>query len=113
MLVIDQYPNFVKADADFDEILFSYVTRVWRDLPIKLILCGDAFLLMEKYLYGKKARWKDTIDLHLNLTGMDFLETKQFFPEAAGEGSGTLLWYQWWNPGADCPYAGKVCKGCG
>ena len=85
LLVIDQYPNFVKADADFDEILFSYVTRVWRDLPIKLILCGDAFLLMEKYLYGKKARWKDTIDLHLNLTGMDFLETKQFFPEAAGE----------------------------
>lgn len=85
LLVIDQYPNFVKADADFDEILFSYVTRVWRDLPIKLILCGDAFLLMEKYLYGKKARWKDTIDLHLHLTGMDFLETKQFFPEAAGE----------------------------
>lgn len=59
LLVIDQYPNFVKADADFDEILFSYVTRVWRDLPIKLILCGDAFLLMEKYLYGKKARWKE------------------------------------------------------
>lgn len=85
LLIIDQYPNFVKADASFDETLFSYVTRKWEDLPIKVILCGDAFLLMEKYLYGKKARWKDTIDLHLNLMGMDFLETKQFFPDAAGE----------------------------
>ncbi len=85
LLVIDQYPNFVKADAAFDEVFFSYVTRKWQDLPIKVILCGDAFLLMEKYLYGKKARWKDRINLHLHLTGMDFLETKQFFPETAGE----------------------------
>ena len=53
LLIIDQYPNFVKADASFDETLFSYVTRKWEDLPIKVILCGDAFLLMEKYLYGK------------------------------------------------------------
>lgn len=85
LLIIDQYPNFVKADASFDEILFGYVTKKWKDLPLKVILCGDAFLLMEKYLYGKKARWKDTIDLRLNLTGMEFQETKQFFPEASAE----------------------------
>ena len=33
----------------------------------------------------EESQMEDTIDLHLHLTGMDFLETKQFFPEAAGE----------------------------
>ena len=110
LLVIDQYPNFVKADADFDEILFSYVTRVWRDLPIKLILCGDAFLLMEKYLYGKKARY----DRSASASDRDgFSGDKAIFPGGSRGRSGTLLWNQRWYPGADSAYAGKVRKGCG
>ena len=85
LLMIDQYPNFVKAEADFNQIFFSYVTKEWADLPIKVILCGDAFLLMEKYVYGKKALWKDSIDVHLKLQGMCFQETKQFFADASPE----------------------------
>ncbi len=54
MLVIDQYPNFVKADADFDEILFSYVTRVWRDLPIVL-----SFAEMPSF-DGEISLWKES-----------------------------------------------------
>lgn len=85
LLMIDGYPCFAKAEAGFNATLFSYVTGAWADLPIKLILCGDAFLLMDKYVCGKKAPWKGHIDLMLQLQGMGFLEAKNFFAYAQPE----------------------------
>lgn len=90
LLIMEQYPNFAKADADFDEIFYTYATKEWQNLPVKIVLCGDAFLTMEKIVYGKKARWKDDLDVSLCLKGLSFFETKEFFPHVTAEEAALL-----------------------
>ncbi len=85
LLIMDQYPLFAKADASFDATLYQYVTEEWKDLPVKVIFCGDSFLAMEKFVYGKKARWASDLGLTLQLQGLTFVEVRQFFPEASEE----------------------------
>ncbi len=85
LLIMDQYPLFAKADAEFDSILFNYVTEVWKDLPVKVVFCGDAFLLMEKFFEGKKSRWTSEIGLKLQLEGMSFVDSRKFMEDASDE----------------------------
>lgn len=85
LLIVDQYPNFAKAEGCFDEIIYRYYKENWKDLPVKLIFCGDAFLLMEKFVSGKKARWKNDILCSLQLQGLTFDATREFFPQASAE----------------------------
>lgn len=87
LFIIDHYPNFVKAGNGYDKELFSYVTEKWNRLPIKVILCGDSYLSMEKQVYGKKAMWKDTLSLIMEVSPMDFYESKAFFGNATNEQS--------------------------
>ncbi len=91
LLVIDHYPNFIKAGSGFDETLFKYVTEKWLRLPVKLILCGDSYLAMEKKVYGKKSRWKDVISLRLEVEPMDFYDSRSFFANASNEDA--LMFY--------------------
>ncbi len=85
LLIFDQYPNFARSESFFDEELYGYAMGQWKDLPVKIIFSGDAYLLMEKNIYGKKARWKKDIDLRLQVQGMGFYDSLQFFPDAAAE----------------------------
>lgn len=91
LFIIDHYPNFVKAGNGYDRELFSYVTEKWNKLPIKLILCGDSYLAMEKNVYGKKALWKDTLSLKMEIEAMDYYESKVFF-EGADNDAALLLY---------------------
>ncbi|MCR5416994.1 MAG: hypothetical protein K6E79_09380 [Pseudobutyrivibrio sp.] len=83
LIIIDQYPNIVKADSEFDTILHDYVVGKWKNLPIKLILCSDAFMLTEKYLKGKKAKWRECIDLDLLVEPFTFNDSLPFFGDAS------------------------------
>ena len=83
LVIIDQYPNIVKGDAEFDKVLYEYVTGVWHKLPIKLVLCSDAFVLIDKYVKGKKAKWKDTIQLDLVVEPFGFYDSLSFFSDAS------------------------------
>ncbi len=85
ILIIDNYPNFVKADAQYEVLLKEYVMNKWADKNIKLILCGDSFLAMDKFVMGKKAIWKDVDKLEIELKGMGFYDSCEFFPERDGE----------------------------
>ena len=91
LLIMDHYPNFVKANAKYDKILHEYVTEKWVRMPIKLILCGDSYLSMEKKVYGKKALWKDVLSLVMEVEPMHFFDAKQFFPAASAEDA--LMYY--------------------
>ncbi|MBR1628377.1 MAG: ATP-binding protein [Lachnospiraceae bacterium] len=91
LLVIDHYPNFIKADPKYDEMLFEYVTSKWVRLPIKVILCGDSYLAMEKKVYGKKGRWKDVLSLTMEVKPMNFFDARAFFPDASDEDA--LMFY--------------------
>ena len=83
LIIIDQYPHIVKADPDFDKLLHQYITGEWKDLPIKLILCSDAFMLVDKYIKGKKAIWKNEIALDLVVNPLGFYDSCQFFADAS------------------------------
>ena len=91
LLIIDHYPNFVKANSKYDKILHDFVAEKWVRMPVKLILCGDSYLAMEKKVYGKKALWKDVISLVLEVSPMDFFDSRKFFPDASPEDA--LLYY--------------------
>jgi len=83
LIIIDQYPNIVKADPDFDKTLHEFAVGEWKDLPIKLILCSDAFMLAEKYLKGKKALWKNDITLEMVVEPFGFYDSCEFFDDAS------------------------------
>ncbi len=83
LIIIDQYPNFVKADAEFDKLLYSFVTGKWKNLPVKLIFCSDAFVLIDKYVKGKKAIWKKEISLDLEVKPLGFYDACQFFADSS------------------------------
>ena len=71
LIILDQYPNFAKAESDFGKILFTYYTEQWKDLSVKLILCGDGFLTMEKFVYGKKSIWSKSCLLYTSPSPRD------------------------------------------
>ncbi|WP_028242811.1 ATP-binding protein [Pseudobutyrivibrio ruminis] len=83
LIIIDQYPHIVKADPDFDKMLHTCITGEWKDLPVKLVLCSDAFMLVDKYIKGKKAIWRDTISLDLELKPLGFYDSCQFFADSS------------------------------
>lgn len=90
LVVIDQYHFWAKADASFNQMLFDYMKNQWKDLPIKLILCGDSFLSMEKTVYGKKGLWRESLDLHLEIKALGFMESCAFFRKESAENAALL-----------------------
>lgn len=83
LIIFNQYPHIVKADPDFDKLLHEYVTTKWKDLPVKLIFCSDAFMLVDKYIKGKKAIWKDVVNLDLEVKPLGFYDSCEFFGDAS------------------------------
>ena len=83
LIIIDQYPHIVKSNPDFDKILHDYIVGQWKKLPVKLILCSDAFMLIDKYIKGKKAIWKKDIDLDLVVQPLGFYDSCQFFADSS------------------------------
>ena len=83
LIIIDQYPNFVKADPEFDKLLHEYVIKKWKNLPVKLVLCSDAFVLIDKYVKGKKAIWNKDISLDLTIGPLGFYDSCEFFGDAS------------------------------
>ncbi len=83
ILVIDNFPAFVKADASFAETLYRYLADRWADTGIAVIILGDSFLAMEKALSGDKLRWGKVLAGSLTLAALGFYETSGFFPDLA------------------------------
>ncbi|MCR5453113.1 MAG: hypothetical protein K6F00_10850, partial [Lachnospiraceae bacterium] len=83
VLVIDHYPNFAKADTSFEPELFRYVTEVWPTGKVKLLLCSDAYLHMDKLVFSKKSIWKDVGVVRMDLGPLPYYECMGFFPTAS------------------------------
>ena len=83
LIIIDQYPHIVKADSSFDKMLHECIAGEWKDLPVKLVLCSDAFMLVDKYIKGNKAVWKDSISLDLVVEPFGFYDSCEFFGDAS------------------------------
>lgn len=84
VLVLDQYSNIVKADTNWDATLFSYMKGSWATLDVKIILMGDACVLMDKYVTGKKSIWRDDIILNLEVGALGFYDSSEFIASAVG-----------------------------
>ncbi len=86
IIIIDNYPDFVKADPGFENTLIEYVSGEWKNNSIKVFLCGDSYLNMEKYIYGKKSQWKEVSVERISIGQMSFRESARFFaPENSDE----------------------------
>ncbi len=83
LIIIDQYPHIVKADPEFDKKLHEYVVGEWKNLPVKLVLCSDAFMLVDKYIKSKKSIWKNDISLDLVVKPLGFYDSCEFFADAS------------------------------
>ncbi len=81
LLIIDQYPAFAKADPGYEKVLHDYMKNQWKELPVKLILCGDSYLYMTGHVCGAKAVWQDMLETTIELTGMQFYEARPFLKE--------------------------------
>ena len=79
LIIIDQYQHLVKASSDFDKNLHNHMKTDWKDLSVKLVLCSDAFILVDKYIKGKKAVWNKDISLDLVVSPLGFYESCEFF----------------------------------
>lgn len=86
ILVLDQYSHIVKAKSSWDTTLFTYVKGTWASMDVKLILMGDACGLMEKYVSGKKAIWRDDISLNLPVDALGFYDSCAFIESVVGDG---------------------------
>lgn len=85
LIVLDNYTNLVRADADIDDVLYHYALSEWAKLPIKIVFAGDAFVLMDKYIFGKKAQWKDLVSTKIEVGPFGYYDSCKFFDGATKE----------------------------
>lgn len=79
VLAIDNYPGFARADAGFDKVLHDFILK--GDSSIKLIICGDSYLQMQKLVFDKKSVWHNALDLCFELGGLGYYESSEFLTE--------------------------------
>lgn len=77
LLIIDNYPHFVRADSGFDKALNQFINESQN---IKLVLMGDSYLSMSKIFFDKKSLWKNP-DLCFELKAFGFYETLDYLSE--------------------------------
>ena len=85
LLIIDHYPYFAKAEASYASTLYQFVTEKWQEKQVKIILCGDSYLHMEKLVYSPKALWHKQLSICMELTGLTYEEAKDFFQGESAE----------------------------
>lgn len=91
LFIIDHYPDFIKAEVSFEKTLYRYVTEAWAGLPVKLVLAGDAYLAMEKHVYGKKGLYRNLLDMKMEVGPLGFYESGRFYEDASPENQ--MLFY--------------------
>lgn len=77
LVVIDNYPHFVRANSDFDKALNEFIKE---SKNIKVVLIGDSYLSMGKIFFEKKTLWKN-VDLLLELKAFGYYETLEFLSD--------------------------------
>ena len=85
LLIIDQYYDFVKADSSYEKTLHEFLMENPENNNIKLIVCGDPFLAMDKYVLSKKSIWKNDKVTEIHLKAMGFYEASEFYPDKTAE----------------------------
>lgn len=77
LLVIDNYPHFVRANSEFDKSLNEFIKE---SKNIKLVLIGDSYLSMSKIFLEKKTVWKN-VDLCFELKAFGYYETLEYLSD--------------------------------
>ncbi|MQN01919.1 MAG: ArsR family transcriptional regulator [bacterium LCO1.1] len=81
VLVIDHYADFAKTDKKFPESLYKYMTTVWKQGTVKLILCDSSSIQMEKSVYGPRAVWNSLHPVILTVDTLYFDEAVKMLPD--------------------------------
>lgn len=81
VLIIDNYNDFARADADFDGKLAKAVGEIFKGTNVKLILATDSFISMEKIFFSQRSNWKKYEPLFIEFEKLSFRESIRFFNE--------------------------------
>lgn len=80
LLVIDEFPYMCRSNPSIPSILQNIWDEVLKDSNIMLILCGSAMSFIEKELLAEKNPLYGRATGIYKMTGMDFYDAAQFFP---------------------------------
>ena len=85
LFVIDSYPDFVKAQADYDTMLSDACRDIFCGTNVKVILCGDSFINMKKYCLDRKSPWMKLNPTIINFEQLSFTETIKYINEESDD----------------------------
>ena len=85
VLVIDEYPYLAKSYPGISSLLQVQIDHVWRQMDIKLILCGSSMSFMEKQVLGHQSPLFGRRTAQMKLQPLTIFEAQGLFPGIALE----------------------------
>lgn len=85
ILVIDEYPYLAKSYPGISSLLQVQIDHVWKQMDIKLILCGSSMSFMEKQVLGHQSPLFGRRTAQIKLQPFTIFETQDFFPAVEPE----------------------------
>jgi len=85
IFVIDEYPYLAKADKSFSSLLQKYIDNVFKNLDIKIILCGSSMSFMETQVLGYKSPLYGRRTAQMKIEPFNYINTAKFVPHYSKE----------------------------
>ena len=85
IFVIDEYPYLAKADKSFSSLLQKYIDNQFKNLNIKIILCGSSMSFMENQVLGYKSPLYGRRTAQLKIEPFNYHDTAKFVPHYSKE----------------------------
>ncbi len=85
VLVIDELPYWAEADEGLLSVLQKYIDTDWKDMDIKLILCGSSLSFMDSKVLSEKSPIFGRRNCQIRLEAFDYLDAAKFVPGYSNE----------------------------
>jgi AAA+ ATPase superfamily predicted ATPase len=79
LLVIDNYPDFAKADSSFNKEFAESCKLLFTGTNVKVILAGDSMLNMHKFCLDRVTPWMKLNPTLISFEKLSFLEAVKYF----------------------------------
>ena len=85
IIIIDEFPYLAKEDPSIKSVLQHIIDNEWKDLNIKLILCGSSVSFMINEVLGYNSPLYGRRTANFEIKPLDYLTSSLFFPNYTNE----------------------------
>ena len=85
ILVIDELPYWAEKDESLLSVLQKYIDTIWKDINLKIILCGSSLSFMENKVLSEKSPLFGRRDSQIKLDAFDYLDSAKFVSNYSNE----------------------------